>query len=54
MYEITGVTIVPDGGAPRHTTGKKLVNWGSVWGSDKCKKLYGVETTQAGGVSGFE
>ena len=31
-----------------------LVNWGSVWGGDKCGKLYGVKTTQAGGVSGFE
>ena len=34
--------------------GVVLVNWGSVWGGDKCGKLYGVETTQAGGVSGFE
>ena len=34
--------------------GVVLVNWGSVWGGDKCGKLYGVETTQAGGMSGFE
>ena len=31
-----------------------LFNCGSVWGGDKYGKLYGVETTQAGGVSGFE
>ena len=37
-----------------NSLGVVLVNWGSVWGGDKCGKLYGVETTQAGGVSGFE
>ena len=38
----------------RNSLGVVLVNWGSVQGGDKCGKLFGVETTQAGGVSGFE
>ena len=30
-----------------------MVNWGSVWGDNKCRKLYGVETTHAEGIRGL-
>ena len=58
------MAIVPDGVHPGIQQVKQLVGvvfWGiisyrgaSQFSGDKCGKLNGVETTQAGGVSGFE
>ena len=56
------MAIVPNGVPPSIQQVKKLdislgvvlVNWGSVRGGGRCGKLYGVETTQTGGVLGSE